>query len=224
MSLILHIQTALEKAMVGVSENGQVRAYRENDMQKDHAAFLQPAIRDVCAEAGARLQDLAAISVVSGPGSYTGLRVGMAGAKGLCFALQKPLVTVNTLRWMAAAGENLDARYLCPMIDARRMEVFTAIFNPAGEPILEPFAAILDENLFKTLLDEGKIVFFGGGAAKFKPLLHHPNAVFSDLESGQAELARLSWNHYQAGVFSDLVQTAPLYGKDFHSPAFRPKG
>jgi tRNA threonylcarbamoyladenosine biosynthesis protein TsaB len=108
------------------------------------------------------------------------------------------------------------------MIDARRMEVFTAVFKTSGETIVEPMAAVLDETLFKTRLEDGKIIFFGGGAAKFKPLVHHPNAVFASLEAGQEELARISWNLYQAGVFSNLIQTAPQYVKDFHSPSLRP--
>jgi tRNA threonylcarbamoyladenosine biosynthesis protein TsaB len=222
MSIILHIQTALETAMAGIAENGHILASRESETQREHASFLQPSIRELCRETGIGIRDLSAVSVVAGPGSYTGLRVGMAGAKGLCFALQIPLITCNTLRWMAAAGEHEDAIYLCPMIDARRMEVFTAVFKTSGETIVEPMAAVLDETLFKTQLEEGKIIFFGGGTAKFKPLVHHPNAVFASLEAGQEELARISWNLYQAGVFSNLIQTAPQYGKDFHSPSLRP--
>jgi tRNA threonylcarbamoyladenosine biosynthesis protein TsaB len=219
MSIILHIQTALETAMTGIAENGHILACRESGTQKEHASFLQPAIRELCRETGISIRDLSAVSVVAGPGSYTGLRVGMAGAKGLCFALQIPLISCNTLRWMAAAGENEEASYLCPMIDARRMEVFTAVFNTSGETIVEPMATILDETLFTSQLEEGKTIFFGGGAAKFKPLAHHPNAVFAPLVAGQEELARISWNLYQAGIFSNLIQTAPQYGKDFHSPS-----
>jgi tRNA threonylcarbamoyladenosine biosynthesis protein TsaB len=217
MSLILHIQTALETAMVGIARNGTLLAGRENPVQKEHASFLQPAIRALCQETGIRLRDLSAVAVVAGPGSYTGLRVGMAGAKGLCFALQIPLLSFDTLRWMAAAGTAIDARYLCPMIDARRMEVFTAVYTPGGETIREPFAETLDEQSFKHELEQGKTVFFGGGTAKFQPFMKHPNAFFTTLEPGQQELASISWNLYQAGVFSDLTLTAPLYVKEFHS-------
>lgn len=217
MSLILHIQTALETAMVGIARNGTLLAGRENTVQKEHASFLQPAIRELCRDAGIRLRELSAVAVVAGPGSYTGLRVGMAGAKGLCFALQKPLVSFDTLRWMAAAGSSIDARFLCPMIDARRMEVFTAVYTPGGETIREPFAETLNDQSFNRELEQGKTVFFGGGTAKFQPLVKHPNAVFTTLEPGHRELALISWNLYQAGIFSDLTRTAPLYVKDFHS-------
>jgi tRNA threonylcarbamoyladenosine biosynthesis protein TsaB len=219
MSLILHIQTALEKAMVGIAQNGILLAGRENAAQKEHASFLQPAIRELCRETGIELHDLSAVSVVAGPGSYTGLRVGMAGAKGLCYALHKPLISFNTLRWMASAAASSDALFVCPMIDARRMEVFTAVCTPGGKTIREPFAAILDEKLFEAQLNQGKTVFFGGGTAKFRAIMHHPNACFEDLEAGQHELASISWNLYQSGVFSDLTLTAPLYVKEFHSTA-----
>ena len=217
MSLILHIQTALEKAMVGIAQNGTLLAARENAAQKEHASFLQPAIRELCRETGISIRDLSAVSVVAGPGSYTGLRVGMAGAKGLCYALQKPLITFNTLQWMASAGASSDARFLCPMIDARRMEVFSAVYTPGGETIREPFAAILDEKLFEAQLEQGKTVFFGGGTAKFRAIMQHPNACFESLEAGQQELASIGWNLYQSMVFSDLTLAAPLYVKDFHS-------
>jgi tRNA threonylcarbamoyladenosine biosynthesis protein TsaB len=217
MSLILHIQTALEKAMVGIGQKGMLLAARENAVQKEHASFLQPAIRELCRETGIGLRDLSAVSVVAGPGSYTGLRVGMAGAKGLCFALDKPLISFNTLRWMASAGAASDARFLCPMLDARRMEVYTAVYTPGGVTIRNPCAAILDEKLFDDLLEQGKTIFFGGGTAKFHAIMKDPNAVFENLEAGQEELAMISWNLYQSGVFSDLKSTAPLYLKDFHS-------
>lgn len=217
MSLILHIQTALEHAMVGIAQNGTLLAARDNAVQKEHASFLQPAIRELCRESGIDLRDLSAISVVAGPGSYTGLRVGMAGAKGLCYALHIPLITFNTLRWMASAGASSDARFLCPMIDARRMEVFTAVYTPGGETIREPFAAILDEKLFEAQLEQGKTAFFGGGTAKFRAIMQHPNASFENLEAGQEELARISWNLYQSRAFSDLTLAAPLYVKEFHS-------
>jgi len=217
MSLILYIQTALETAMVGLARQGEIIAERVNPSQKDHATFLQPAIRDLCREAGISLGQLSAVSVANGPGSYTGLRVGLSAAKGICFALDKPLITFSTLDWMAMAGLSADAYRLAPMIDARRMEVFTALYDTQGNCIEPPFATILDENLFLTALDNGKILFFGGGAAKFKTIQQHPNAAFADLAPRASDLALISWNLLQQRVFSDLSSTAPLYGKAFHS-------
>lgn len=217
MSTVLYIQTALETAMVGLARQGEIIAARENPSQKDHAAFLQPAIRDICQETGISLQDIAAVSVVNGPGSYTGLRVGLSAAKGICFALGKPLITCNTLEWMAMAARSADAYRLAPMIDARRMEVFTALYDTEGNCITPPFATVLDENLFLTALHNGKILFFGGGAAKFHAIQQHPNAQFAAIVPRASDLALISWNLLQQRVFSDLSATAPFYGKAFHT-------
>ena len=217
MSLILHIQTALENAMTGISAAGQLVASRENRVQKEHASFLQPAIRDMCAEMRIRLTDMSAIAVVSGPGSYMGLRVGMAGAKGICFALGKPLITINTLRWMAFAGQKTDTDFICPMIDARRMDVFTALYTRSGETLMETVAMTLDSSSFSEYINKGRVSFFGGGAAKFRPLVEHPHALFPAIGPTQEDLAQLGWNLYQAGVFSDLRLSAPQYGKAFFS-------
>ena len=217
MSVVLYIQTALETAMVGLSREGVVIASRENPSQKDHAAFLQPAIRDICQESGIHLRDISAVTVVNGPGSYTGLRVGLSAAKGICFALNKPLITLSTLEWMAMAGKDTDVYRLAPMIDARRMEVFTALYDTNGNCITPPFATILDETLFLTALDNGKILFFGGGAAKFKSIQRHSNAVFAAIDPRAEDLAQICWNLLQQRVFSDLSTTSPFYGKAFHS-------
>lgn len=221
MSLILHIQTALETAMTGISAAGRLLATRENHAQKEHASFLQPAIRDICAEQQIRLSDIDAVSVVAGPGSYTGLRVGMAGAKGICFALGKPLITINTLRWMAVAAQHSGTDFICPMIDARRMDVFTALYTRSGETVMDTVAMTLDNSSFAAYLQQGKVSFFGGGAAKFRPLVEHPHALFPALAPTQEHLAQLGWNLYQAGVFSDLRLSAPQYGKAFFSTSMQ---
>jgi tRNA threonylcarbamoyladenosine biosynthesis protein TsaB len=217
MSLILHIQTALENAMTGISSAGQLLATRENHAQKEHASFLQPSIRAICAEIRIRLADIDAVAVVAGPGSYTGLRVGMAGAKGICFALRKPLITINTLRWMAVAAEGTDTDFICPMIDARRMDVFTALYTGSGETVMDTVAITLDKSSFAAYLDKGRVSFFGSGAAKFRPLVEHAHALFPEISPAQEDLAKLSWNLYQARIFSDLRLSAPQYGKAFFS-------
>src|SRR5687767_1657626 len=131
MALILNIDTAMELASICLSDEKEVLSFSENRDQKDHAGWLQPAIKQVMDDAGFSLSELAAIAVTSGPGSYTGLRVGLSSAKGLCFALKLPLITVNTLEAMAQAVPSEAAALRCPMIDARRMEVFTAIYDDA---------------------------------------------------------------------------------------------
>ena len=142
MALILNIDTSTEKASICIASNGVSTALLENAQQKEHAGWIHPAIEELLEQTKYTLHDLEAIAVTAGPGSYTGLRVGMATAKGLCYALNIPLITENTLRAMALASRqaydgkiNLENILFCPMIDARRMEVFTALFNPALEEV-----------------------------------------------------------------------------------------
>jgi len=218
MSYILHINTALETASVSLAIKGSVVSERQNGVQKEHAAFLHLAIDEMMQEAGIPLKDLAAVAVIHGPGSYTGLRVGMAGAKGICYALSLPLITINTLEWMVEACRNEDADLYCPMIDARRMEVFTALYNRSLEEIKPPTALILDAESFATELETNKITFFGNGAEKFATLFSHQNAAFKTLVSGNIELARIAWKRYQESTFSDLAYSEPLYIKEFYTP------
>jgi tRNA threonylcarbamoyladenosine biosynthesis protein TsaB len=222
MSLILHIQSVLENAHIGISASGKMLAGEENRETRDHAAFIQPAIQRLVQKIGIDIRELNAVSAVHGPGSYTGIRVGLSAAKGLCFALGIPLLTVNTLEWMAQAGLPIAQNLICPMIDARRMEVFTAVYQKNGQEWRAPAAEILEKEFLAEELSRGQILFFGGGAAKFKAITTHINAVFEPLEAGHTELANLSWNLYQQRVFTDLNEGVPAYGKAFHSPALKP--
>jgi tRNA threonylcarbamoyladenosine biosynthesis protein TsaB len=222
MSLILHIQSVLEIAHIGIARSGKMIAGVENSQTRDHAAFIQPAIQQLLQETGIRIQELNAISAVHGPGSYTGIRVGLSAAKGLCFALEIPLLSINTLEWMAQAALPLAQDLVCPMIDARRMEVFTAVFQKNGQEWMAPAAVVLDKDFLSDELSRHHMLFFGGGAAKFRALTDHFNAVFESLEPGHSELASISWNLYQQRVFTDLNQGVPAYGKAFHSPGPKP--
>ena len=218
MNYILQINTALESASVSLTENGVVISARRNDVQKEHASFLHLAIAEMMQEAGIPLKNINAVAVIHGPGSYTGLRVGLAAAKGICYGLSVPLITVNTLEWMARACKNEDADLFCPMIDARRMEVFTALYNRNGEEINPPSSLILQPESFLKELETNKIVFFGNGALKFSTLLSHENALFKTLNAGAAEFAAISWKRYQNGLFADLAYSEPLYVKAFYTP------
>src|SRR6478672_10593007 len=148
-------------------------------------------------EAGISLQELDAIAVSSGPGSYTGLRVSMATAKGLCYALQKPLITVSTLKMMAVAALDTITELLCPMIDARRMEVFTAVYDHSLSEILSPVNIILEKESFKNLLEKHSILFFGNGSDKFKALISHPNGSFKSLEATAQHMTGLSYSQFK---------------------------
>lgn len=164
MSLILNIDTSGELAQVSFSKDGKVLHYLSNESQKDHASFLQSGILQLTKISGMALGDIDAVAVTAGPGSYTGLRVGMASAKGLCYALKKPLIALNTLEVLTAsaillfAAEKMPDRY-CPMIDARRMEVFTAIYDKDLNPYVSPRPLILNEMSFEKDLSGNKILF-----------------------------------------------------------------
>ncbi|MGL6267564.1 MAG: tRNA (adenosine(37)-N6)-threonylcarbamoyltransferase complex dimerization subunit type 1 TsaB [Chitinophagaceae bacterium] len=218
MSYILHINTALEVASISIAMNGTVLLERQNGVQKEHASFLHLAIAEIMQETGITLKNIDAVAVIHGPGSYTGLRVGLAGAKGICFALSVPLITVNTLEWMAGACKNEEADLFCPMIDARRMEVFTALYNAGLEEISPPASLILQPESFINELETKKIIFFGNGAKKFSTILSHKNARFPTLFPGADEFASISWKRYQKGSFAELVYAEPLYVKAFFTP------
>ncbi|MFN8253398.1 MAG: tRNA (adenosine(37)-N6)-threonylcarbamoyltransferase complex dimerization subunit type 1 TsaB [Ferruginibacter sp.] len=218
MSYILHIDTATERAHVSLAKDGLLLQAMENDQQKDHAAFVQTGIQQLLYDAGISFEPVAAIAVTAGPGSYTGLRVGMASAKGLCYALNKPLIAVNTLEVMAKAAQTQAAMndvLYCPMIDARRMEVFTAIYSNHMETVLEPAALIVDENSYSEHLQKNKIHFFGSGSSKWQQVCRDSNAVFINLFDLPAAFTALSYYYYNQNKFSDLAYSEPYYIKEF---------
>jgi tRNA threonylcarbamoyladenosine biosynthesis protein TsaB len=217
MTYILHINTALDNASVSLADKEHVIEERFSNSQKEHASFLQVAIAEITTLAGIALKNLSAVAVINGPGSYTGLRVGMSGAKGICFALSIPLIAVNTLEWMVAACKD-EADLFCPMIDARRMEVFTAMYDYKKIEVAPPTAMILEPDSFKTDLQAKKVLFFGNGAEKFSVLTNHPNARFLPVFPGTKELAEIAWNLYQERTFADLAYAEPLYIKEFYTP------
>ena len=225
MPLLLHIDTAIENASVCISKNGELIAIAENKNQKDHAKWIQPAIQSMMKESGLSLKELNAIAVSNGPGSYTGLRVGLATAKGLCFALNKPLITLSTLEVMtfAAIGNTPNSKLptidllFCPLIDARRMEVFTAIYDRSLKTILPPHARIIDENSFAEQLVNNKILFFGNGSPKCKPVIQLTNALFENIEYKVSTMIALSEKKMAAKDFADLAYAEPFYIKDFHT-------
>lgn len=218
--LMLHINTALDKAYVCLSHGSEILAFRENDSPKEHAAFLQPAIRDLLALTSRKVQDLSSISVIYGPGSYTGLRVGLSAAKGLCFAYGIPLICISTLDWMAYPYKNGEYDCIIPMIDARRMEVFTAAFNKSLQPLLTPVAMILDETSFSDILPERKTVFTGNGALKLPQIIRDQHAcTVTHLNSGPLDQAEIAETMFEQRFFSDLAYSEPFYLKGFFTTA-----
>lgn len=219
MPLLLNIDSSTERASICVAENGQSLCLLTNPIQKEHADWLHIAIQEAMQITGKSLADLDAIAVTAGPGSYTGLRVSMAAAKGLCYALNLPLITVNTLEAMAAAVVEVgDIDYICPMIDARRMEVFTALYDKQLNSIVSPCAMVLEQEHFKEYLEAGKVLFLGNGSEKWGKIQQHPHAIFKQIPFNAVNLAVLADKKALNADFSPLAYTEPVYIKDFYIP------
>ena len=219
MSLILNIETSTTLCSVSLAKDGKVIASKEVNEGFTHAENLHVFIEEVIAKAGTTVKDLNAIAVGSGPGSYTGLRIGVSAAKGLAYALQVPLIAVNTLQTMAAAavGQSNEEVLFCPMLDARRMEVYTAIFDKDLNAIKETSAQILSEEDL-SFFDTGKpICFFGDGMPKCKELLMNiPRSSFiQNIVPASSALAELSFQKHNKGQFEDVAYFEPFYLKDF---------
>lgn len=220
MSLIVNIDTTSGTALVNIAQDGIVLFEEMNSEQKDHAAFLHPAIQSLVKKTGAGLQEVNAIAVSHGPGSYTGIRVGVAAAKGLCYASGKPLIILNELEILthdAVYNSSINANLYCAMIDARRMEVFTAVYDKDLHEIIPPSALILHSNSFDDLLYGNKTLFFGSGAAKWQQLCMHENAFYTDIFNKGLATAALSYKKFREAEFANLAYAAPLYIKDFHT-------
>lgn len=219
MAIILHIHTGLEKAHVALSNDQELLGVRYNDIQNNHGSFLQPAIQEIMKEAGIDLPELDAVSVINGPGSYTGLRVGLAAAKGLCYVLNKPLICLSTLEWLAWPFQHEEIDLICPMIDARRMEVFTAMYKKDMTPFHAEHPEILDENSFPEL-NEYKIAFTGNGRDKLPPSITlHKNVILPTPNSGVFEQIEMTLKRLKTNTLNDLAYTEPNYGKAFYTTA-----
>jgi tRNA threonylcarbamoyladenosine biosynthesis protein TsaB len=218
---ILLIDTAVTSASVCIARDGKLLVQEQNHSQKDHASWIHKAIKEIMASSGTNINQLSAVAISNGPGSYTGLRVGLSAAKGICFAAHKPLITVNTLLMMAMAVKDCEADLLCPMIDARRMEVFTAVYDKHLQEILAPGNMILDENSFKSLLEKNNICFFGNGSEKYLKAFPHPNALLKSVVFSASDMISLAFKKYESGDFEDIAYSEPFYGKDFYLPSVK---
>lgn len=220
MSLILNIDTAIDIASVCIAESGNELHRIENTNQKDHAAFLHTAIKEIFIKIGSSFTDVDAIAVSNGPGSYTGLRVGLATAKGICFALNKPLICLNTLEIMAFTAiqniKELENLY-CPMIDARRMEVFTALFDENLNTITQPQPLILHARSFEHQMVKNKICFIGNGMSKFSSICENKNAFFLQVNDFMVGMKSLSNTRFLKKQFDDISAAEPFYLKEFQS-------
>ncbi|MFC4262550.1 tRNA (adenosine(37)-N6)-threonylcarbamoyltransferase complex dimerization subunit type 1 TsaB [Ferruginibacter yonginensis] len=222
MAFILNIDSALETASVSISKDGVIQNLYSNHTQKDHAAFIHTAVEKSLEASQISAAQLNAIACTIGPGSYTGLRVGLAAAKGLCYALNKPLITLSTLQVMAQAAiinnNQNEGYYYCPMIDARRMEVFTAMYKADLSTVTEPEAKIIDAHSFDFALSTKPTYFFGNGMQKFKNICTNTNAHFIEMGETFEAINIISTQLYKKQSFANLVMAAPSYTKEFYNP------
>lgn len=218
MALILNIDTSTTVCSVALAKDGETIRIKESNEGLNHSVLLGSYIDEILKENHITANQLDAVAVSMGPGSYTGLRIGVSMAKGLCFAAGKPLIAVNTLQALARAvsEQRQEDAYYCPMIDARRMEVYTAFFDRNNQTVIPTSAEIITETSFASILSGHKVFFFGNGSEKAKDLLTSPNASFiAGIDTSAANIEKIAEDKYQAGQFEDVVYFEPFYLKDF---------
>jgi len=219
MSLILNIETATPVCSVALGEAGKLLGFRETADGKSHATHITIFIAELLTACGKSLGDLDAVAVSKGPGSYTGLRIGVSTVKGLCYSLDKPLISIDTMMSMANAFAHKDdsSMLLCPMLDARRMEVYSAVYDAELNEKRATSAVIIDENSFSDLLKNREVLFFGDGANKCVPVLGlHENARFDkDYQISATSMVTLSADKFEKKLFEDVAYFEPYYLKEF---------
>ena len=216
MALILNIETASTNCSVSLAKNGEtILLIEEDDKNYSHSERLHVYINEVCNKGNINLNQLNAIAVSKGPGSYTGLRIGVSAAKGLCYALDIPLISVQTLN-VLARQVNIDKGFIVPMLDARRMEVYTSVYNNTFDLVQDTEAKIIEKNCFQDLLKKDIVNFIGSGVAKTKELISHNNARFIEEKLPSAnEMSQLSYEKYKISDTEDVAYFEPFYLKDF---------
>lgn len=218
MAVLLSLETSSLVCSVAVHNNDNVLASVEVHIGQSHASKLGPLIQYAISLAGITVNELSAVAISSGPGSYTGLRIGTSTAKGLCYALNIPLIAINTLEVLAYQMSKVAEQdaLLCPMIDARRMEVYCMVVDNQLNKISPVEAKVITQDSFVRLLDEHKIIFFGDGAAKCKSVIIHPNTLFVvDVNPDVVQLGHMALRKLKSNQNEDLINFEPLYLKEF---------
>lgn len=218
MSFILSLETSAKVCSVAVHDQGKLVTTKEIHIEQSHASKLAVLIDEVLKESKVNPNQLAAVAVSAGPGSYTGLRIGTSTAKGLCFALNIPLLSVESLTLLAHQmnESNPTKAYLCPMIDARRMEVYCEVFDSSLNMISPIEAKVIDETSFADLLTDNEIIFFGDGSDKCKEQIIHPNAKFvSGIYPAASSMGEIVYQKLLASEVEDLINFEPHYLKEF---------
>ena len=228
MENLILIETSTSLCSVALARDGKVISERISSEPRAHASLTAVFVSEVLQEAGIKAADCSAVAVGKGPGSYTGLRVGVSTAKGLCFGAGIPLISVGTLDTLAwqAKDEGLlpeGCRHIVPMVDARRMEVYTGIFTPEGRQTSPTEAMIVEDNSFGTLLEEGPVLFIGDGADKCKDVLTHPNAHFVQCCPKASAMLHPALHSLSDGAIEDVAYFEPFYLKEFTTTVSKKK-
>lgn len=217
--LILLVETATELCSVALSYGGEILGEEISREPRSHASLISVMTIKLMEKTGYTIPMCDAVAVSHGPGSYTGLRVGVSFAKGICYAVSKPLIAIGTLDIIAAmtAGTYAldNSSYIVPMIDARRMEVYTATYDSKGKRIKDVEALVVKEDSFDRLLESGELFFCGDGSIKVKPIIRHPNARFVEAEPLASNMSRIATQIYKTKKFEDLAYFEPFYLKEF---------
>ena len=226
MATILNIETSTEICSVTLAKNGSTVFKKESSEGLNHSKILTVFIEDILKENNVEIRSLDAVAVSKGPGSYTGLRIGVSVAKGICYGLNIPLISVNSLAVLGkhiakhsnkfyADNDNFPLLF-CPMIDARRMEVYTSLYNQVGDEIKAVSAEIINKDFLSELFENNKILIFGNGAEKCKDIIQNPNAIFKGPEKTSAEfMQEVAEEKFKLKQFEDVAYFEPFYLKDF---------
>lgn len=218
MSLILSLETSAKVCSVAIHDDARLIVTSEVHIEQSHASKLAILIDEVIKLSGAEMKQLSALAISSGPGSYTGLRIGTSTAKGLCYSLDIPLISIESLQLLAFQMQayNLQNALLCPMIDARRMEVYCLVADSTLSIVQPTMAKVIDETSFKEHLDKGRVIFFGDGSDKCRDLIGHKNANFvSGVYPKASHLGLLAFEKYRKNKAEELVNFEPHYLKEF---------
>lgn len=225
MALILSIETSTEVCSVVLARDGEVIQARENLAGQNHARLVTVLINELFSTSNITIDQVDAVAVSGGPGSYTGLRIGVSVAKGICYASHRPLIAVTSLEAMAQhvihklenyQPQETENYLFCPMIDARRMEVYTAFYDINGTQIRKIQADIIDHQSYLTYLENNKVLFFGNGAAKCRDAVTHPNAIFlNGIIASANNMIPLAERDFRLQRFVNVAYYEPFYLKDF---------
>ncbi|MBR5736300.1 MAG: tRNA (adenosine(37)-N6)-threonylcarbamoyltransferase complex dimerization subunit type 1 TsaB [Bacteroidales bacterium] len=218
-NLILSIETSGAACSAALSEGGSVIGSVTLDDSNRQSSMLVPAIESLFRKCSRMMPECDAVAVSSGPGSYTGLRVGVSTAKGICYGLGKPLIAVPTLEILLAEARSMEqcagADFYVPMLDARRMEVYQAVYDASGKCIEEVSAKVLDQDSYRDLLAAGKVVFIGTGAGKYSEAFPHPDGIYVPCVPKASYMASAALAAFEAGRFEDVAYFEPFYLKEF---------